>query len=386
MTTAIDHSTYFTTLPRDYYFSQEVYDREVARIFERQWLYFCHVSELAKPGSYVARERGGENVIVTRTSEGKLSAMRNFCRHRGARLCPPGTGEAKRIVCPYHQWTYGLDGKLVNAPTIPNNESIDYSQWGLHQLQVDVWHGFVFIGLGSEPLEPLSTLFADCEDEFKPLQAERLKQVHVDTYEIKANWKVVIENYVECYHCLATHPELSRVIDPRAQIVRPGDDLGPDAFHFPTFKYGKINQKLRDGAQSLTHDGNYSSTKLLGDFGEGTTPPVGWSMGAIVQPAVTQILFFADHGTVGEIIPLSVDRTLLVNRFFVHEDAEKDVDYNHEALTGVWDATYSQDVDLCEWSYEGMRSKAYAPGPLSAAAEPHVRSILGAYLDLMSED
>src|SRR5262245_55161525 len=131
MASVIDHASFSTSLPREYYFSPEIYSLEIERVYNRQWQYFGHVSQIRNPGDFLAREVAGERVVVARTEDGGVAAFLNLCRHRGAQLCSLGEGHAHRgrIVCPYHQWTYATDGRLVNAPTIPDGEGIQYEDW-----------------------------------------------------------------------------------------------------------------------------------------------------------------------------------------------------------------------------------------------------------------
>lgn len=377
---AIDHDTYFTCLPRDYYFSEEIYELEKERIFDKQWMYFCHVSELENPGDYVAREFFDENVIVSRGKDGSINAVLNVCRHRGSLLCEPGSGNASKFVCPYHRWAYAPDGNLISAPTIRDGDNVDYKDWGLKKVQLDVWQGFVFICLGREKLRPVAEIFADVDAEISRIQPERMKIVKEITYEFEANWKVVMENFAECYHCAGQHPELAVIIDPNTLIFADEDHGG---WAHGAIQYGAVNQGLSDDAQSLTRDGEYASKKLLGEFGDGAEVPHQFSTGFMIQPTVSQYLTFADHGSLIEIRPVGVDKTLFIDRWFVHEDAVEGEDYDVENVYILWDITNRQDQAICKSVQKGMRSRDYEPGPLSSKREPGVRSAMMAYLELM---
>src|SRR5580692_3810588 len=129
----IDHPDYFTNLPRDYYLSEERYRRELDAVYRRQWLYVAHVSEIPERGDYLARELPGlgESILVVRGDEDRISAFYNVCRHRGRGICEAGAGKVKQFVCPYHSWSYGLDGRLLGAPGMPNGKFFDYADWGL---------------------------------------------------------------------------------------------------------------------------------------------------------------------------------------------------------------------------------------------------------------
>jgi Rieske 2Fe-2S family protein len=379
MATVIEHATYTTSFPREYYHSPEIFEREIERIFHRQWLYFGHLSQLPEPGDYLARELVGEGVVVTRTTDDEVRAFLNVCRHRGMRLCPAGAGHKKRFICPYHQWSYATDGRLLNAPTIPDGERIEYEDWGLHPVQVEVWHGFIFVCLGLEPLEPLGSLFAACERGFARAQTEHLKQVSSISYDIASNWKVVMEGFFECYHCPAGHPELMPIVD-----VLGGEADEDDSGVVPS-QYSDAHCTFRPGAQSLSRDGKFVCQKLLGEFDHDTGSAAGFNIGAYIKPAGLQLDLYADYASALVYYPISIDRTQMVHQWFVHEDAEEGVDYDVAAVTEMGDLINRQDEELCEVVQAGITSRRYVPGPLSIKREPGLLSALTTYFDLMDQ-
>jgi Rieske 2Fe-2S family protein len=378
MTTVIQHPTYWTSLPREYYHSPEIFEQEIERIYNRQWRYYAHISQLPEPGDYVAREMLGEGVIVIRGSDGEIRGFLNHCRHRGSRLCPSGVGNKSRFVCPYHQWRYSIEGKLMNAPTLPDGENINYPDWGLHELQVEVWHGFIMVCLGQEPLEPLASLLAACDEGFTRAQTERLKEARVITYDFKANWKTVMEGFFECYHCPAVHSELVPVVDVEGYAA---DVTGLDV---ESWQYGKAQCKFQPGAETFSRDGRFSSQKLLGDADPQSA--AGFNIGAYIQPSALQIDVYGDFASVLYIEPESIDSAKMVCHWFVHEDAEEGVDYELDRLTELADLVNRQDQELCEIVSAGIKSRRYVPGPLSIQRERSLRAALGAYVDLMAQE
>jgi Rieske 2Fe-2S family protein len=379
MSAVVEHTTYSTSLPREYYYSPEIFEREIERIYHRQWLYFGHLSQLQQPGDYIAREMVGEGVIVTRTKDDEIRGFLNVCRHRGTRLCPVGSGHKERFICPYHQWSYALDGRLLNAPTIPDGDRIHYEDWGLHPVQVEVWHGFVFVCLGVEPLEPLASLLAECESGFSRAETERLKEACSITYDFPVNWKVVMEGFFECYHCPAGHPALTPVVDVRAYEADPDDPGGEP------WQYSKSQCTFRPGAQSLSMDGRFVSRKLLGEFGADVTSAAGFNIGAYIQPSGTQVDVYADHVSALQFHPVSIDRTEMVCHWFVREDAVEGADYEVAAITAMADLINRQDQELCALVQAGMSSRRYVPGPLSLTREHSLHSALTTYLNLMEQ-
>src|SRR5437870_702013 len=144
MSSIIERPRYFTALPREYYFDEGRFQLEMDRIFSKQWRYAAHVSEIPNQGDYVTCEYEGlgESLVLVRGEDGAVNGFFNICRHRGYSLCETGAGTAKALTCPYHRWTYGLDGRLLGAPSMPDGEEMDYSEWGLLPVHVEVWNGF----------------------------------------------------------------------------------------------------------------------------------------------------------------------------------------------------------------------------------------------------
>lgn len=376
----IDHNEYFTTLPREYYLSQEIYDREVERIFTQQWHYVAHESELPNRGDYVTVELVGESVLITRDQNLVINAMLTACRHRGHSVCNNASGNARRFVCPYHNWSYGLDGRLLKAPTLDDlsvGGAIDYSELSLFPIQVEVWHGMIFVSLSKEPMEPISLTLNEIASDVIAFEPERMKKAYEDTYEVDTNWKALLENFFECYHCTANHPELCEPMDLEATIAlsdRPAVE----------FYAGDI--PLKAGMKTLSPTGEVMSRPLLGTLEKLAEVPDAFGAGFGIQPFLTRAFFHVDHAVIHSIRPVGPGHVQWVTRWFVHEDAVEGIDYKVDELTAMWKVTNEQDIALVKEAFKGVKSQHWTPGPLSAAREPAIKSALTLYASMMEGD
>jgi phenylpropionate dioxygenase-like ring-hydroxylating dioxygenase large terminal subunit len=363
---AVHKNTVRTALSREQYLSQAIYEAELKKIHCRQWLLVGHISLLKNPGDYYVKQVGPESLIIARDSSQRVRAYFNVCRHRGFRICQANeTGNAKRLTCPYHAWTYSVDGSLVAAPGYKNGEDADFSEYGLHEAWCEIHYGFIFVCLSRErPVSLASQLAPICNDDaLRLVDPERMKMVHRETYIINANWKTVVENDSECYHCGVAHPALSVACD----YQRFYKDKRTGA-HFP----------LRSEMKTFSTDGDWVCSKRLG-----TPQPEQFSTGFLLFPLFAGPVFFADHCVSLETTPLAVDRTQLISEWYVHEDAVAGVDYNIERLIRVFHETNIEDARLMERNYAGVRSMRFVPGPLSANREDGTIAFLNLYEEMM---
>ena len=342
-------------LPGDIYTDAEIYDGELRGIFGRQWLYAGHVSQLPGAGDYITVDVGHESGIVIRDRSGEIHGLLNVCRHRGARLVDTPCGSARKLVCPYHQWTYNHDGSLAGAPRMPAD--FDKSEFPLRRLHTAVWQGLVFVNFSAGPVEDLPAVLAEADELMAPFDIAHAKVAYTAEYDVAANWKLVWENSQECYHCNANHPEFIRTFDASAlkddglsaRVV--SDDDRMQCGTFP----------LKRTATSLTMTGAPASTRPLGRFADGLAP---YTAATHLKPGFATV-FSPDYGIVFTDVPTSVDTTTVRVQWLVHPDAVEDVDYAIDDLTRVWDQTNLQDWDLCASVQRGIRSAGFTPGPLS---------------------
>jgi phenylpropionate dioxygenase-like ring-hydroxylating dioxygenase large terminal subunit len=380
MTSVIQESSYFTCLPREYYTDPARYQRELDLIFSKQWRYFGHISEVPETGDYLVRDISAENVIVARGEDGELNGFLNVCRHRGSRLTFEVCGKAKSFSCPYHGWRYDLTGALRNAPTmLSGNADFDFADYGLYKVQIEVWKGFIFICTGEEPLPSISKEL-DRAKNFDRIGSENIKLIAREEKTFKSNWKLVLENFLECYHCATAHPEFSEVVDVFGQFSTMGEEweIGeyiPDACNL-----------LKEGMKTWAPNGEYVCQTKLGEFAKGVEPEQGFAAAFLATPAVWWLCFYPDFGVTQHLEPVSVEETRWVTNWWVNKDAVEGRDYNVEELTALLKLVNEQDREICDGTQLGMHSHRFKQGPNSARAEAPIRGTLTTYLQMMGEE
>jgi phenylpropionate dioxygenase-like ring-hydroxylating dioxygenase large terminal subunit len=367
--------SYDTVLDREYYVSEETFEKERARVFARQWTFAGHVSDIPKVGDYFLHNFAGESIIVVREAEDRISAHLNVCRHRGYALCKSTSGHARSFTCPYHQWTYQLDGSLKRAPGMPDGECFEYKDWGLFRVASEVWAGMIFVWIGSETPPTLLSKWGEPGPTVRQIEPENLREAHRETLKIQSNWKTLLENYLECYHCAASHPELGIPFDIQAAFKQTGGWTGEYLV--------AGGEPLRQGMKTVSRDGSLVCPPL-GTFNGKSDVPSGYDEGLTIIPTLTRILFHIDHAVVHTMNPISAGEVHWTTRWYVHSGAMEGRDYNVEALTEVWKATNRQDQMLCEGNYAGVKSRRFMPGPLNPKTEGALRPALNIYLELMS--
>src|SRR5437867_2860759 len=250
MTTKVESGA--KTLPARYYTDPDVFQEEVERFFGQMWICAGRAEQIAKPGDYFLREVAGESIIITRDGSGAVRAFYNVCRHRGTRMCTTAEGSfAGRIQCPYHGWTYGLDGRLIGAPHMEEG-SFNREEYPLNRVHTGVWDGHIFINLSATP-EPLEKQLGDLPQKFQPWHMEDLRLHKRIVYDVKANWKLIILNYNECLHCPVLHTTLNRFTN----------YLGADnETPHPTYIGGSMG--FRGGAETMSIDGKRRRDYLPG--------------------------------------------------------------------------------------------------------------------------
>jgi glycine betaine monooxygenase A len=375
VTGAAQGATYATTLPREYYLSPATFESEVERVLFRQWTFVAHESQLPGPGDFVVDEIAGESIIVVRDGAGEVHAFFNVCRHRGYRFCEQPEGHTTRFTCPYHRWSYGPDGRLRNVPGSPDGELFDYSEWGLVPAHLERWHGFLFVALGEAAPAPLSPALDLLGADMLPARPERLALAFREGYEVRANWKILLENYLECYHCPGQHPELC-------------SSMALDAMYATTEgwegAYLGGSTPLKPGHLTISRDGGLVSTPL-GDFTDLDVLASGLGGGFMIVPFLTRVICHVDHVIVHVVRPIDAGRTRWVTHWYVNDRAVAGVDFDVDELTHVWRTTNRQDVALCEGAQLGVASRRYLPGPLHPQRESAVAATLDVYRELMDE-
>jgi len=376
----IDHEKYFTSLPREYYLSEERYREELVKIWQKQWVYVGHVSQIRSKGDYITYEIGDESVVVIRGDSEEVHAHLNVCRHRGLRLCDQAFGHVpRRLVCPYHSWSYDLNGTLKNATRQPDGEFFDYKDFGLRNVHVEVWRGFIFVCLADETPGVIADMIdAESTAAMDLVEPLKLKVAHEVVYESDADWKLLLENGVECYHCPSVHPEFCVVLNADQMSDYYDKDMVPDVVQ-------GLVIPVKGELESLSMDGHYVSKKLLGKFDSGTPIPYEFGAGFMTQPGYAWAGFHPDYGMVANCLPAGPGKTKMICQWFVHEDAVEGVDYDIDDLIKIWDVTNHQDLNILARQQAGLRSVRYTPGPNSYTQEPGIHASLKKYLEMMGE-
>ncbi|RJS94410.1 aromatic ring-hydroxylating dioxygenase subunit alpha [Salinisphaera sp. Q1T1-3] len=381
------------SLPQPFYNDEQLFALDMQNIFEKEWLFAGMTCEIPKKGCFLTVNVGDNSVVVVRGEEDSIRAFHNVCRHRGSRLCSKASGKVAKLVCPYHQWTYELDGKLLFAGTDMGSD-FDMSAYGLKPVHVRTHGGFIFICLADEP--PALDDFGDALSEYVgPHGMDNVKVVAESDIIEKANWKLVIENNRECYHCNGAHPELLNSLyqfddteDPRAtpeykQVVeRKQNDWESEGVPWRLQRFGQQNRITRtplvEGTVSMTPDGQQGVGQLMGRL---TSPDMG-SLRILHLPNSWNHVM-GDHAVVFRVIPIGPQETRVTTKWLVNADNQEGVDYDPETLRKVWDATNDQDRQLAEENQRGINSLAYEPGPYSETFEFGIIDFLDWYSQRM---
>ena len=378
-----------TALQRDFYCSQEDYQIDLDMIWYRDWLFIGHDCEVPNPGNYLTVQIGDYPVVVVRDREGALRAFHNSCRHRGSRICSAERGTAARLVCPYHQWTYHLDGRLFSARDM--GREFDKSKHALKSVHCASVGGYIWVCLAAvaPDFEPIRQ---HIEPYFLPHKLHQTKIAFESTVIEQANWKLVWENNRECYHCAANHPELIRTFpeDPTATDIEGAaansrnaqkwtywESIGlPSKFHISANgQYRTLRMPLLEGAVSFTMSGDAAVRRALTD--------------SIAEADIGTLLLFhfpstwnhvlADHAISFRVLPIGPTQTQLTTKWLVHRDAVEGVDYDVSELTKVWLATNAADTRNCQENQIGVNSPAYDPAPYSKVHEAGVTQFVDWY-------
>lgn len=361
-------------LPAGLYNDPLTFDFDMEGIFGTSWIMAGFSCELSKPGSYVAQMIGKWPIIIVRDRSGVIRAFHNSCRHRGSILCQPGSGSAPKLVCPYHRWTYDLDGSLFAATRMADD--FEKGEHGLKPIRLEIVAGAMFVCFAETP--PPFDEFRDKLTAYAgPHNWEKAKVAFKSTLVEYANWKLVMENGRECYHCATGHPELARTFpvamskhfdvgqdDAAKQFLSAmkATGLETDAVEGDWWQLARF--ALSEGCVSITMDGKHAVRKLMCDLNGGA---IG-SMRLAVDPHCF-VHATADHSFMFSAMPVSPTETHVTGTWLVHKDAIEGVDYDVEHLAALWTRTNLQDKWLAENNQLGVNSPGYTPGPYSPDAE-----------------
>jgi Rieske 2Fe-2S family protein len=347
----------YTGPPKERFLDEAWHERDLEAVFRSKWLVAGHVDELdvGPPGhGYITFSLGREEVLIRRDEEGQVRGYHNVCPHRGAQLCESGSGSvaSKRIVCPYHAWTFSVsDGRLLSARHM--HEDFDPAALPLMAVHVEVWKGLIFVCLADE--YPGSVADHMREASFGGYDIDSMSLATAKSHEIEANWKIVVENNFECYHCVVIHPELSREMDwlLSANIDFEGHRAAR-ANGLEVLQGQPIPSALTIGSERVC--------EIPAPRPDGNPDPPSW--GFVWEPGAA-VAMSRDMGWLFVPKPLGPHRTELRQYWLVAEDAQEGRDYDLDNLKRFWDTTMLQDRDICEAVQRGMSMPAYTPGPLN---------------------
>ena len=367
-----------------FYRSHLVHEKELDQIIYKSWLYAGHISQLAKPGDYLQFEVGEDAIIIARDEGGAIHALFNICRHRGARVCEEPSGNRKTFVCPYHGWVYNMDGSLRAARAMEALEGFDAADYGLRAAKVCIYEGLIFINC-----DPAAADFAAAMDTIapalRPYDLSTAKVAHSQVYKVSANWKLALENYLECYHCATAHRAYARMHTLQdisdqanalnAEMLARAEELtgvpGITLEHYENYgsaaHFGNCASTTRyalyDGYLTGSEDGQ-PVAPLMGDF-KGYDGGAGdFQMGPLAF-----MLNYPDHCVLYRFTPRGINDTDMEIVWFVRGDAQEGKDYDRESVTWLWHHTTLDDEYIITRNSAGVNSRFFVPGPYNPEYE-----------------
>ena len=364
-------------LPRELYIEPEVFRQDLEQIWHKDWIFAGHTFELEKPGQYLTLQIGDYPVLIIRDKSGQVRAFHNACRHRGSKVCEHAQGKVAKLVCPYHKWTFELDGSLLFAGNM--GADFDRTQYNLKPVHCEIVHTYIYVCVADEAPE-----FESFRHSVSPFIAphflDNCKVAFESNLIEKGNWKLVFENNRECFHCDGTHPELMNSFVENLSVAGVGGEDDPElTAHWnrcetagmpsklvmdPNGRFRMTRIPLSAGAVSYTMDGKPAVAGRLDKSGE---PDIG-ALLYFNYPS-TWNHFLGDHALSFRVLPIGPGETLVTTKWLVPNTAVEGVDYEIDRLTKVWLATNDQDRRLVEGTQAGVTSPTYEPGPFSDIAE-----------------
>ncbi|MCC3862093.1 aromatic ring-hydroxylating oxygenase subunit alpha [Pseudemcibacter aquimaris] len=364
------------SMPRQFYKDPSIFEREKEAIIYNSWIFAGHASQIPNVGDFFLFNLLDESIILVRTKDESIAAHYNVCPHRGSHVCLEKSGNSKRFSCPYHAWSFDLDGKLFAAHSMPDD--FDKDKISLHKCAMEIIDDLIFVNLSDNP-QSLDNARRDLMPAMEIFDFKNMKVAEHRNYPINANWKITLENYQECYHCAPSHPEYAKshtlkvtdndkynaLQEPMLEKMEACGIKDYDVYHQfcekeegqEQYSYGRY--ALFDKYVTGSEDG-----KPLAPFLGSIT---GWDHGASdfgIGP-LTYMLAYNDHVVVYVFTPTSHETSQCDQYWLVRADAEEGKDYDLDRLTWLWDVTTRADERIIVDNQKGVNSKKYAPGPLS---------------------
>lgn len=380
-------------LTREIYRDQAVYQQDLEQIWHKEWIFAGHTIEIAKAGEYMTIQVGDYPVVIVRDDAGSIRAFHNACRHRGSRVCSESKGKAAKLVCPYHKWTFGLDGKLLFAGNM--GEKFNNDEHGLMPVNCEVVNSYIYICV-AEQAPNFEQFRQDLSPFIAPHNLENAKVAHEANLVEDGNWKLVFENNRECYHCDANHPELLNSFVENLSVAGVGGDDDPELVaHWDKCEAAGLPSRL-----VMDEDGQYRMTRIplsakAVSYTMDGKPAVKGRLDNTDVEDIGALLYFhypstwnhflGDFALSFRVLPLNSGQTLVTTKWLVPKEAVEGVDYDIDTLTKVWLETNKQDKQLVEETFRGVSSPSYIPGPFSDIAENGVCQFVDWYCDTMKQ-
>jgi Rieske 2Fe-2S family protein len=337
-------------LAQRFFIDANVFAEETEKIFRTRWLFLERASVLENVGDFISTDLEGEGLIAVRGRDDAICVFYNVCRHRGTRLCNEAKGNRTRVfTCPYHAWSYGLDGALIGAPHMDETEGFNKADFPLKSLAHAKWEGGVFVNLGDDP-EPFEQAYAPVLTKFTPWHLGELRPAHREVCEVAANWKLIVQNYSECYHCPIIHPALEKLSHYRDTE----NDLEEGPFLGGPMRIGQEGGGLsRDGQR--------------------TAPPLPGVEGENLQRAFYYVLFPTlllsvqpDFVLMHHLQRVAPNHTRIVCQWLYHPEAIAGKSFDPQPTIDLWDEVNRQDWHVSELTQKGIASRAHTSGPYSS--------------------
>jgi len=342
------HSSVTPGLPGRDYYAPEIFEIEKERIFFRSWFCIGREEQLPNAGDYLTEGVAGESVIAVRTREGELRAFYNVCSHRGTKICERPSGHVSRqFVCPYHAWSYGLDGQLLKMPNVRDADSIEREKYGLKPVAIDSWDGMIFVNLADDPRPLLEQLAIEAGE---PLAWERyrigeLRVGHRIVYEVGANWKIIHDNFNECLHCPSVHPGLSKLVP----IYRTGQVLDRERRDGGVTLGEGMNTFTESGRSALPELPGLSEADRRSYYGYSTFPNV------LMNLLSTGVMSYT-------LYPRAADHTSVVSEYLFRPEVIAADGFDCSDMVKFLDQVSVEDWAVCEKVQQGIRSRGYDRG------------------------
>jgi Rieske 2Fe-2S family protein len=348
------------TLPASWYYDPHQYERELNAIWYRDWVCVGRLNSLARDGAWFVATIGNQKIIVTRVADDRVIGFHNTCRHRGSELCRDDAGQFRngRIICPYHTWTYSLEGELIATPRRLETDDFDASHYSLYPVHVGSWGGFIFVNLSATPDIGLRQYLGSEADTLERWPLANLRSVHQEKLIVACNWKIFWENYSECYHCPRVHPELCKVMPVYKNAVFDPVDLPGWQ---PQFDGDTGVGRVGAGAKTWTRDGQTSLPTIDG-LGDAEIAA------GVVFASITGSMYVVAHPDYVRsvrVVPTGPESIELVVDWLLPEGTEVS-ETDLERICDLARLVIEQDGEVCEINQRGLRSRAHADGVLVA--------------------